>query len=129
MKTKREKRREGARRSLKERTFEFKRIPEEHFPPNRPEGLTRVFRNNLFTVLIYDNKKDLFGNRASRVMVKHNFGKVVGWKELQFIKNSIFGKESLGYQFLPPESVVVDKVNMYWFFVKGKYDVCSDKEN
>jgi len=118
MKTKREKRREGARKSLKERSFEFQEITKEFWNSNPPKGLTKVFRNNLFTVLVYDNVKDLHGDKSCRAMVKHNFGKRVGWKELQFIKNGIFGAESLGYQYLPPESVLVDKVNMYWFFVK-----------
>lgn len=114
----RELKRKAARTCIKERSVEFREIPKEEWPKSDLPGLTRVYRNNLYVVLIFDGTKDLSGDAAVKIMVKHNFNKAVGWKELQFIKNGIFGPEVCAYQYLPPESLLVDAVNMYWFFIK-----------
>lgn len=120
----REKLRKAIRQAENEFTNEFVEIPESKWPAGkRPEGLTKVFRNNQFIVELYCYVKNPFtfdGSIWTKVMVRHNTGKpVVQWSHLQDIKNQIFGKQTLGIQYLPPESKLVDAANMYWFFVKG----------
>jgi len=120
MSRKRDQIRKGARQCLKERSMNFVELKKEFWPPahKKIEGLTRVYRNNLYTCLVYYKAKDMEGKQAIKVMVKNNLNKEIGWKELQFIKNGIFGKEARGYQYLQEESKLVNSSNMYWFFVR-----------
>lgn len=87
-----------------------------------PVGLTRVFRNNRLCALVYDWDEDrdplVYGERATKVMVRNLNNTEVPWRDLQYCKNIIFGPNAIGKQYLPPEKDLVDQANMYWFFVK-----------
>jgi hypothetical protein len=83
-----------------------------------PEWLTRAFSNNRYVVMINDEAQ-LMGAPAIKVMVqRHDDVPITGhWKELQNIKNELFGRESLAVECYPPESELVDVANIYWIWV------------
>jgi hypothetical protein len=83
-----------------------------------PKGMTRAFRNNRYTVMIYDNAETTHG-RAMQVLIQnHTDTPIVNhWRELQRIKNEIFGPETLAIEYFPPESELVDQHNIYWIFI------------
>lgn len=85
-----------------------------------PTWATRVFRNNRFTAIINDNAETTTG-KASKVYISpHAAGRDVFWKDLQRIKNEIFGPEVVAVQYFPRESELVNEVNVYWLFVYPK---------
>lgn len=116
----REIRRREAKRRKREDSPDFVEVPSHDWPVNQMRGLSRVYKNNQFIVLVFDRVLDRNGYRASKVMVQNNLNLPVGWKSLQTIKNQIFGREATGVQYLPPESELVDEANMYWFYVREK---------
>ena len=116
----REQRRREIRRIKREGSAEFIEVPKSEWTTSFPQGLSRLFRNNEYIVFIYDRKLDPYGYLSTKVMVRHNTTRPVGWAELQKIKNEIFGKEILAAQYLSPESQLVDDANLYWFFIREK---------
>lgn len=86
--------------------------------PHRPEWMSRCFRNNRYTVMIDDNHNSSHG-KCIRVMVQNHFDTpILGhWKELQKIKNEIFGPETVAVEYFPAESKLVDDHNIYWLFI------------
>lgn len=82
----------------------------------RPAWCSRIYRNNRFHVLIDDHLLEESGT-ARAMVVPHNGGREVFWRDLQDIKNQIFGPEATGAQFFPPESELVDEANVYWLYI------------
>lgn len=83
-----------------------------------PEWVTRVYANNKYRVTVGDNCPTTKGP-AIRAMVQANNGMIIGdhWKELQRIKNEIFGEEALAIEYYPPQSKLVDQKNIYWLWI------------
>jgi hypothetical protein len=83
-----------------------------------PPGMTRAFRNNRYTVMIFDNSPTTKGP-AIRAMIQRldNTPIPFHWRELQKIKNEIFGVESMGVEYYPKESQLQDTHNIYWLWV------------
>lgn len=121
----RERRRREIRRIKREGNPAFVEVPKSEWKEPLPEGLTRLFRNNEYLVFVYDRKLDPYGYRSTKVMVRHNTTRPVGWAELQKIKNDIFGSEVLAAQYLPPESQLIDDANLYWFFIREKSEAAQ----
>lgn len=48
---------------------------------------------------------------------------IYDWRDLQRIKNELFGPESTMLQVFPPESHLVDTANQYYFYVTRTYTV------
>lgn len=94
-------------------------------PVAAPEWMTRCYRNNRYTVMINDNA-ERSGLLAIKAMVRQHDGLPIKnhWREMQNIKNAIFGREAEAVEFYPKESELVDVANVYWLwvFVEGKND-------
>ena len=84
-----------------------------------PPGMTRAFRNNRYTVMIYDNSLSPMDTWITKALIqRHDDRPIEGhWKELQKIKNEIFGTEVWGVEFYPAESQLIDQKNIYWLWI------------
>lgn len=80
-------------------------------------NMTRLFRSKKRIALVFDDDTTIDGRHAIRVMCRDIQSNKLGWSDLQKIKNECFGDEACGIQYLPPESMLVDKANMYWFYI------------
>lgn len=83
-----------------------------------PRGMTRAFRNNRYTVMIFDKHETTMGN-AIRVMIqKHDDTPIqFHWREMQKIKNTIFGEETFAVEYYPAESQLINDHNIYWMWI------------
>jgi hypothetical protein len=83
-----------------------------------PAGMTRAFRNTRFTVMVYDHAKVTTGT-ACRVMIQKHDDTIFPnhWKEIQQIKNEIFGPETTAVEYFPAESDLIDDHNIYWIWI------------
>ena|SRR5579863_6522738 len=83
-----------------------------------PTGMTRAYRNNRFTVMVYDNEKTTHGHAINVLIERHDALPIPGhWKEIQTIKNEIFGPETWAVEYYPPESELIDTKNIYWIWI------------
>lgn len=83
-----------------------------------PKGMTRAYRNNRFTVMVYDNHKVSTGTVICVLIQKHDDTPINRhWFQLQKIKNEIFGKEAMAIEYYPPESKLIDDHNIYWIWI------------
>lgn len=83
-----------------------------------PKGMTRAYRNNRYTVMIYDNAETTHGPATQVLIQNHTNTPIVNhWKEIQRIKNEIFGLEVMAIEYFPPESELIDTHNIYWIFI------------
>ena len=85
---------------------------------NAPEWMTRAYKNNRYVVMINDNAT-IMGITASKAMVQRHDDKPIPghWRQLQNIKNEIFGRDATAVEFYPPESELEDVANIYWLWV------------
>lgn len=98
-----------------ESTFESIDLTKRDFIP---KGMTRAYANNRYVVMVYDSSPTTKGN-AIRVMIqKHDNTPIVNhWKEIQMLKNEIFGKETTAIEYFPSESELIDDYNIYWIWI------------
>ena len=84
-----------------------------------PEWLTRAYRNNRYTVTIEEGVRMTGGIIATRVMVQRHDDRPIPnhWRELQSVKNEIYGEETTAIEYYPKESSLIDDKNIYWFWV------------
>lgn len=84
-----------------------------------PDWMTRAYRNNRYVVMIEDDVQMTGGVTAIKAMVQRHDDKPIPnhWREMQSIKNEIFGKEAIAAEYYPPESKLTDKANIYWLWV------------
>jgi len=83
-----------------------------------PVWMTRAYANNRYVVMINDNAMTNKG-KAIRVMIQRHDDTPIPnhWKELQHIKNELFGKESIGIEYYPKESDLINEHNIYWLWI------------
>lgn len=105
-----------AKKLLKKPAGELK--PIDLATRNSPDWMTRAYSNNRYTVLI-DDCATLMGLTLIQVMVQRHDDKPIPghWRELQNIKNELFGREAKAIEFYPPESELIDTANIYWLWV------------
>lgn len=86
-----------------------KLIPIDLASTNHPEWMTRVYKNNRYIMMIDDNAR-IKGVAAIKAMVQRHDDKPIPghWRELQDIKNEIFGSEAMAVEFYPPESELTE---------------------
>lgn len=86
---------------------------------DHPKWMTRAYKNSKYIVMI-DDYASTNGFDAIKVMVQTHDNKTIEnhWRELQNIKNEIFGEEETAIEFYPPESELVDEANIYWLWVR-----------
>ena len=84
-----------------------------------PVWMTRAFMNNRYVVMIDDNVTLDTGTTAIKAMVQRHDDKPIPhhWREMQAIKNEIFGRETTAIEYYPPESKLTDDANIYWLWV------------
>lgn len=83
-----------------------------------PKGMTRSYRNNRYTVMIYDNARTTHG-QATQVLIQNhtNMPIINHWAEIQRIKNLIFGIQTTAIEYFPAETDLIDTHNIYWIFI------------
>lgn len=84
-----------------------------------------LWKNNIYTVAVYDNGPDSKGGRFLHLSIKRNDRETVhDWRHLQRIKTEIAGPDAEGVELYPAESRVVDMANQYhlWVFTKAKLE-------
>lgn len=106
-----------ARKLLKKVPGKFQEIDLTMRP--HPLWMCRCYRNNRYTVMIDDNVKMSDGSTATKAMVQRHDDAVFPdhWRELQNIKNEIFGREATAIEYFPAESELSDKANIYWLYI------------
>lgn len=83
-----------------------------------PTGMTRAFRNNRYTIMIYDYSPTSHGPATKVLCQKHdNKPFEFHWREMQAIKNEIFGEETTAVEYLPATKNLMDTHNIYWFWI------------
>jgi len=83
-----------------------------------PNGMTRAFRNNRYTVMVFDNHLTSSGT-ATRIMVQKHDDTPISfhWREMMRIKNDLFGEETIAVEFYPKKSELIDDHNIYWMWI------------
>lgn len=103
------------------------------FPPTRQwEPLTIAesknknivtYVNQYYLVNAYIYKEKEGGiSRWTLAIYNHDRSAMRDWREFQKIKNEICGEETIGFEFYPPESVVLDNANVFIMYVLPKSD-------
>ncbi len=83
-----------------------------------PGGMTRAYRNNRYTVMIFDNQPTTHGFAIKVMIQNHHNTPISGhWKEMYAIKNEIFGEETVAVEYYPKVSELLDTHNIYWLFI------------
>lgn len=96
-----------------------KLLPVDLSECNHPEWMTRAFSNNRYIVMINDSAKMTGGITAIKAMVQRHDDRPIHnhWREMQNIKNEIFGDDVTAIEFYPSESSLEDVANIYWLWV------------
>jgi len=83
-----------------------------------PPGMTRAYRNNRYTVMIFDHTPTTKGSAIKAMIQRHDNEPIPGhWREMQNIKNEIFGREATAVEYYPAESQLLDTHNIYWLWI------------
>lgn len=83
-----------------------------------PPGMTRAFRNNLFMVMIWDDRQTTKGPAIQALIQQHDDRPIEKhWATIQKIKNELFGSETTAIEFYPAESELVNHHNIYWIWI------------
>lgn len=90
-----------------------------------PSWMTKAYRNNRYTVTIEENVRMTGGITAIRNMVQRHDDKPIPnhWREMQNIKNEIYGKDTVAIEYYPAEIELMDDHNIYWFWVFPDWSV------
>ncbi len=87
-----------------------------------PPKCTRAYHNNLYMVTVYDNAPTTKGDAIQVMVQPHNMLPIKHhWREMQRIKNELFGKEVFAVEYYPAQSKLIDDHNIYhfWIFPEG----------
>lgn len=97
---------------------------------NHPQWMTRCYKNNHYCVMINDKVKMSDGSTAIRSMIQRHDDKPIKnhWREIQDVKNEIFGNETTGIEYYPAESELCDKANIYWLWILDSIPIQEIKE-
>jgi hypothetical protein len=80
-----------------------------------PTGMTRAFKNTRYIVMVFDHHLTTTGTAVVAMVQKLDNTPILGhWKEMQKIKNELFGEETVAVEYYPPQSQLVDTANIYW---------------
>lgn len=86
---------------------------------NTPRWMTRAYSNNRYVVMIDDNAKMTGSIVATKAMIQRHDNKPIAnhWREVQAIKNELFGVLATGIEFYPAENELIDDFNIYWLWI------------
>jgi len=109
-----------ARRMLKKPKGKFHKI--DLTGRNAPEWMSAAYGNNRYTVMVDNNAKMTNDVEAICAMVQRHDDKPIPnhWREMQSIKNELFGAETVAVEYYPAESDLVDDCNIYWMWIMPK---------
>lgn len=88
--------------------------------PNSPAWMTSCYRNNCYTVMIQDAITDpFFGHACTKALIQRHDAMPIPyhWSELMTIKDTLFGKEALAWEFYPLLSKLQNDANIYWLYI------------
>lgn len=91
-----------------------------------PDGMTKAYRNNRYTVMVYENTPTTAGPATQVLIQKHNDTPILNhWGEIQNIKNEIFGENTVAVEYYPKEQQLVNDKNIYWIWIfpEGKLPI------
>jgi hypothetical protein len=99
--------------------------PEDKFQPvdlatasNIPPGMTRSWRNNRYTVMVYDDSPTTHGPAIVVRIQNHTDTPIVNhWGTLRRIKSELFGNETTAVEYYPAESALENVHNIYWLVI------------
>lgn len=97
----------------------------DHLPHGIPGGsgwcrdIRFAWANNLYAVLVRPFIADN-GEKVSHVAIRTASSLEPPWRDMQRIKNELFGKESVAVSVMPPESQLVDDADMYHMWVLSR---------
>jgi len=85
-----------------------------------------VYQNEAYTVVVneVDTGHPYFGIVTHLACIRRDGQAVHSWLDLQHIKNTLIGEESTAIEVYPPQSRVVDELNMYHLWIvrgEGKF--------
>jgi hypothetical protein len=80
------------------------------------KGMRTAFVNNLYVVLIRPFF-DMDGYPTHHCAIRTASNLEPPWRDLQRIKNELFGEESTAVQVMPPASELIDAADMYHMWV------------
>lgn len=85
-------------------------VGNKHFPE-------RAWKNNIY--IVQTQRHFLSdGTVALKAMIRRNDEKPVhSWRDMQRIKNEIFGEEFTAIEVYPKQSRLVDVANIYWLWI------------
>jgi len=86
---------------------------------SKPHWMTRAYGNNRYVVMIDDAAKMTQDVTAIKAMVQRHDDKPIPnhWREMQSIKNEIFGENTVGIEYYPATSELLDDHNIYWLWI------------
>lgn len=83
-----------------------------------PDGCTKAYRNNRYTVTVYENVPTTHGPAVKALVQKHGDTPLINhWAEMQRIKNEIFGREVVAVEYYPREYDKIDAHQIYWMWI------------
>lgn len=86
-----------------------------------PAWMTRAYRNNRYVVMINDNACNMGVTMTKVIVQRHDDNPIPGhWRQMQNIKNELFGSEATAIEFYPSESELTDEANIYWMWILPK---------
>lgn len=87
---------------------------------DHPAWMTRAYSNNRYVVMINDNAITSKGPAIRAMIQRHDDQPIPNhWREIQNIKNELFGPETVGIEYYPKESQLIDDHNIYWLWIFG----------
>jgi len=86
---------------------------------DHPHWMTRAFNNTRYVVMINDNSPMTNNVVAIKAMIQRHDNEPIPnhWRELQDIKNELFGRHVTAIEFYPAESELMDVANIYWLWI------------
>jgi hypothetical protein len=108
----------------------FEQIDLTRTGPN-PPGMTRAFRNNRYTVMVYDNAMTTHGKAIKAILSRHDKKPDHEFLRVQMIKREIFGAETLAIQYFPiasPVPSIRDASCVLWVFPDGNLPLPLDSQ-
>jgi hypothetical protein len=77
------------------------------------------YMNNHYTVTIQSNAPMSHGVSAIKALVQRHDNKPLTrhWRELQAIKNELWGESAIAVEYYPDENDLVNDANVYWLWI------------
>jgi len=98
----------------------FEEVDLSTIKAKKPAGLVQAFRNNLYSVQVFERKMNWGEGNAALFGIRAHVGAMsskMTWAIKQRIKNELAGPGRLAFEVYPPESELIDYVDMYWLWI------------